>query len=53
MLTPTLGEHIPCGYSMSTILDFDNIEIKHTLYRGENCRKKFCICLRKHATNCN
>ena len=30
MLTQKLGEHIPCGHSMSTILAFDNIEIKHT-----------------------
>ena len=27
-----IGEHIPCGYSMSTIWGFDHIEDKHTLY---------------------
>ena len=29
------GEHIPSGYSMPTIWAFNNIENKHTLYRGE------------------
>ena len=33
--TTKIGEHIPCGYSMSTVLVFDNIENKHFLYRGE------------------
>ena len=28
-------------YSMSTIWAFDHMEIKHTLYRGEDCMKKF------------
>ena len=28
-----IGEHIPCGYSMSAIWAFDHIENKHTLYR--------------------
>ena len=45
------GENIPCGYSMSTILAFDDIENKHTLYRGEDCMKKFCTSLTEHATN--
>ena len=30
--TTQIGEHIPCGYSMSTIWIFDNIENKHSLY---------------------
>ena len=46
-----IGEHIPCGCSMSTIWAFDHIENKHTLYRGEYCMKKFCTSLREHATN--
>ena len=25
-----IGEHIPCRYSMSTILGFDHIKDKHT-----------------------
>ena len=32
---------------MSTIYAFDNIESKHTLYRGEDCMKKFCTLLRE------
>ena len=43
-----IGEHIPCGYSMSTIWAFDNIENKHTLYCGEDCMKKLCSYLRGH-----
>ena len=30
---------------------FDNIELKHTLHRGEDCMKKFCTSLRKSFTN--
>ena len=36
---------------MSTTWVFDNIGNKHTLYRGEDCMKKFCTSLRKHTTN--
>ena len=36
---------------MSTIWAFDNIEHMHTLYRGEDCMKKFYTFLREHATN--
>ena len=36
---------------MSTIWEFDNIEHKHTLYRGEDCMKKVFTSLREHATN--
>ena len=28
--TTKIGEHISCGYSMSTIWGFDHIEDKHT-----------------------
>ena len=45
--TKIIGEHIPCGYSMSTIWAFNNIENKHTLYRREDCMKKFCESLRE------
>ena len=47
--TTKIGEHITCGYSMSTIWAFNNIENKYTLYRGEDCMKKFCESLREHA----
>ena len=36
---------------MSTIWVFGSIESKHTLYRGEDCMKKFCTSSREHATN--
>ena len=32
-LTTKIGEHISCGYLMSTIWAFDHRENKHTLYR--------------------
>ena len=45
------GKHIPLGYSMSTIWAFDDIENKHSLYRGKICMKKFSESLREHAKN--
>ena len=36
---------------MSTIWAFDNIENKHTLYRGEDCMNKFCTSLREQTKN--
>ena len=47
--TTKIGEHIPCGYSMSTIWAFDHIWNKHTLYHWKDCMKKFCTSLRQHA----
>ena len=47
--TTKIGEHIPCRYS--TIWAFDNIEKKHSFYRGEDYTKMFCTSLREHATN--
>ena len=46
--TTKIGEHIPCGYSMSTIWAFDHIENKHTLYL---LYKKFCTSLIEHIKN--
>ena len=34
-----------------TIWVFDHIENKHSLYRGEDCMKKFCSSLKENATN--
>ena len=45
--TTKIGEHIPCGYSMATIWAFDNIEHKHSLYRGEDCMGKICTSLKQ------
>ena len=36
---------------MSAIWGFDHIEIKHTLYCGKDCMKKFCTSSREHAKN--
>ena len=47
--TAKIGEHIPCGYSMSKICEFYHIEDKHTLYGGKDCKKKFCTSLKEHA----
>ena len=46
-----IGEHIPYGYSMSTIWAFDCLENKHALYREKDSMKKFCESLRKNAKN--
>ena len=40
--TTKLSENIPYRYSMSVIWIFDNIENKHSLYRGQDCMKKLC-----------
>ena len=45
----TISEHIPSGFSMSTLSSFKNIENKHDVYRGKDCMKKFCESLRDHA----
>ena len=36
-----IGEHIPSGYSMSTIWAFDNIETSILLYWGKVVSKSF------------
>ena len=47
--TTKANEHIPSGFSMSTISPFRSIENKHDVYRGKDCMKKFCEFLREHA----
>ena len=47
--TTKVGEHIPWGFSMSTILSFKSIENKYNACRGKDCMKKFCESLREHA----
>ena len=49
--TTKIGEHIPWGYSVSTIWAFDHIENKRTLYRGKDGMEKFCTSLREQAKN--
>ena len=36
---------------MLTIWAFDNTENEQNLYRGEDCIKKLCSSIRKHARN--
>ena len=48
-----IGEHIPCGYSMSTIWVFYHIENKHTLHCGKDCMRKFCEFLREQEKTIN
>ena len=47
--TAKVSEHIPSGFSMSTISSFRSIEDKHDEYRGKDFMKKFCEFLREHA----
>ena len=49
--TTKIVEHIPCGYWVSSTWAFYHIENKDTLYRGEDCMKKFCKSLREHTKN--
>ena len=36
---------------MSNIWAFDSIKNKYSLYRGDNCMKKFCFSLTEHASD--
>ena len=45
--TTKIGQHIPCRYSMLTILALDHTENRHTLYRGKDCMKTPCESLRR------
>ena len=47
--TVQVSEHIPSGFSMSTISSLRCIENKHDLYRSKDCIKRYCKFLRKHA----
>ena len=44
--TTKIGEHIPRGYSISTIWAFDDTESKYSLYLGEDM-KKVISCIKK------
>ena len=48
-----IGEYFDCGYSMSTIWAFDNIENKHILYCGEDSMKKFLYFFKRTCYKCN
>ena len=45
--TTKVDEHIPSGFSMSTI-SIKSIENKHDVYRAKNCMKNVCESLREH-----
>ena len=47
--TTTVRNHIPSGFSMSTISSFRSIENNHDVYRGKDCMKKFSESLRERA----
>ena len=49
--TRKICKHILWGYTMWPVWAFDNIESKHTLYRGKDCMKRFCSSLREHAVD--
>ena len=46
--TIKVSEHIPTGFSMSTISSFESMENKHDVHRGKHCIKTFCESLREH-----
>ena len=51
--TTKVSDHIPSGFSISTISSLRTIENKHDVYRGKDCMKKFCEFLREHAMKKN
>ena len=46
--TTKVGEHIPSGFSMSTISSFKSIESEHDLYCRKDCIKYLWILKRTH-----
>ena len=47
--TEKVGEHIPSGFSMSTLSSFKRIENKDDVYRVKDCMKRFFKSLREQA----
>ena len=48
--TTEINKHTSSGYSLFTHCSFDKTKNKLDCYRGEDCKKKFCKDLIKHAT---
>ena len=48
--TTKINKHAPSGYSIFTSCSFDESKNKINYYRGDDCMKKFCKDLTKHAT---
>ena len=40
--TKKVSEHIPSGFTMSTILSFSSMENKYNVYKDKDCQKKIC-----------
>ena len=47
--TAGVSEHMASSFSMSTKSSFKNIENKHDVCKGKDCKKKFCESLREQA----
>ena len=47
--TTKVSEHVPSGFSMSTISSFRTTENKHDVYRGKDCIKKFSESLKENS----
>ena len=47
--TTKVSEHIPSGFSMSTISSFRYTETRHDVYRGKDRMKNVCEYLWEHA----
>ena len=47
--TTKINKHTPSGYSILTSCSFDKSKNKLNYYRRDDCMKKFCKDLRKHA----
>ena len=48
LFTTKVSEHIPSGFSMSTISSFKIIKNKNDECRSKDCMKKFCESLTEH-----
>ena len=48
--TTKINKHTPLGYSIFTHCSFDESKNKLNYFREDDCMKKFCKDLRKHAT---
>ena len=49
--TTKVSEHIPSGFSRTTISSFKSIENKHDVCRGKDFLKTFSEYLKEHAIN--
>ena len=48
--TTKINKHTPSGYSIFTYCSFDKSKNKLNYHRGDDCMKRICKDLRKHAT---